>query len=119
MDLLSDESDRDQATLDRRSTSGPRATDLSGRDWTRFSISVWNDIRQTPDERRLSHQAMFPTMLVDRLIQCFTSSGNSVVLDPFTGSGSTLVAAQNRGKSAIGFEVYGPFIDLTHERLRQ
>jgi DNA modification methylase len=50
-----------------------RANYLSGRDWKRYSISVWNDIRKTKDEARLKHPAMFPKMLVERLIECFTT----------------------------------------------
>src|SRR4029077_2813412 len=76
-----------------------RANELSGSDWTRFSISIWSDIRFTPEERKLGNPAMFPTMLVERLIKCFTKQTDRVVLDPFLGSGSSLVAAKNMGKS--------------------
>ena len=96
-----------------------RANELSGSDWTRFSISIWSDIRFTTEERKLKHPAMFPTMLVERLIRCFTKQSDRVVLDPFLGSGSSLVAAKNMRKSGIGFDVYDRFLELTQERLRQ
>jgi DNA modification methylase len=62
---------------------------------------------------------MFPTMLVDRLISCFTTDADRVVLDPFLGSGSTLVAAKHLGKAGVGLEMYAPFIELAKDRLRQ
>src|SRR5712691_6236915 len=70
-----------------------RANELDGATWTRFSVSVWSDIRKSPEEFALKHPAMFPVSLVRRLIQCFTTLADHIVLDPFSGSGSTLVAA--------------------------
>lgn len=84
---------------------GSRANDLGGKDWTKYSISVWNDIRKTAEEAKLGHPAMFPGALVERLLLCFTKDSEKVVLDPFSGSGATLVAAKRMGKRGIGFEV--------------
>jgi hypothetical protein len=44
-------------------TSRKTANELNGSDWTRYSISVWNDIRKTPEEAKLHHPAMFPPVL--------------------------------------------------------
>jgi DNA modification methylase len=94
-----------------------RANDLDGSEWTRSSVSVWSDIRKTPEETALKHPAMFPVMLVERVIRCFTTEAAGVVLDPFSGSGSTLVAASRLGKRGIGFEVAPEYARLTRERL--
>lgn len=96
-----------------------RANDLDGRDWTKFSISIWNDVKWTPEERKLKHPAKFPVQLAERLIRCFTNSSAKHVLDPFLGSGSTLVAAKHLGRQGIGFELYPEYIALANERLRQ
>lgn len=96
-----------------------RANDLNGSDWARYSISVWSDIRKTPDERRLKHPAMFPEMLVKRVISCFTTSQDLRVLDPFMGSGSTLVAACQCGKYGIGLELNREYIELAEKRFAQ
>ena len=96
-----------------------RANGLSGSDWTRFSISIWSDIRFTPEERQLRYPAMFPTMLVERLIRCFTTNSDRVILDSFLGSGSAIVAAKSLCRSGIGFDVYDDFVELANERLRQ
>lgn len=68
---------------------------------------MWSDIRKTSAERCLGHRAAFPAGLAARLIECFTTAGDDVVLDPFAGSGSTLVAAAAAGKRAIGIDVSG------------
>ncbi len=72
-----------------------RANELGGTDWTRYSISVWRDIKRSAEERALKHPAMFPVALVERLILCFTRDTDKIILDPFVGSGSTLLAAKN------------------------
>lgn len=96
-----------------------KANDLSGKEWTRYSISVWNDIRKTSAEAKLGHPAMFPASLVERLLLCFTSDSQRVVLDPFLGSGATLVAAKRLGKCGIGFEIAQDYYTLALQRLRQ
>lgn len=96
-----------------------RANELSGQDWTRYSISIWSDIRKTKEELQFDHPAMFPTLLVKRLIDCFTTREDKVVLDPFMGSGATLMAARNAGKVGIGFEISAAFIKLANTRLNQ
>lgn len=50
------------------------------------------------------HPAQKPVKLLEQLIQTFTDPGD-VVIDPCFGSGSTLRAARNLGRSAFGFEI--------------
>lgn len=50
------------------------------------------------------HPAQKPVRLLEQLIQTFTDPGD-VVIDPCCGSGSTLRAARNLGRSAFGFEI--------------
>ncbi len=95
----------------------PKANQLSGRDWLRYSISVWDDIRKTTEEAALDHPAMFPGMLVDRLLQCFAREDAEAVLDPFAGSGSTLLAACGRGLNAIGLDLAPEYLALARGRL--
>jgi len=94
-----------------------RANDLDGKEWTSHSISVWKDIRKTNDEKRLDHPAMFPIMLVKRIIRCFTTYSEKMILDPFMGSGSTLVGACLLGRKGIGFEIYPDYVELAKQRL--
>jgi len=97
----------------------PRANSLDGRTWTRYSISIWSDLRKTREEQALGHPAMFPTELPRRLMQTFMRESDSIVFDPFAGVGSTLVAAQQLGKKGIGLEISPEFCDTAVGRLNQ
>lgn len=94
-----------------------RLNALDGKTWTRYSVSIWN-INKTVEDARSGHPALFPVSLVERLIEIYTHAGD-LVLDPFMGAGSTLVAAQNKARRAIGFEIAPQFVAAAHERLRK
>ncbi|NLJ25120.1 MAG: site-specific DNA-methyltransferase [Firmicutes bacterium] len=99
--------------------SKKRANDLNGKEWARYSISVWNDISKTAEEKRMGHPAMFPEMLIRRLINCFTTSKELCILDPFMGSGTTLVAACNMGRRGIGFDLNPEYVKFAQKRLTE
>lgn len=54
------------------------------------------------------HPTQKPIKLLEQLIEIFTDAGD-VVIDPCAGSGSTLIAAQNKGRKAHGFEIKKDF----------
>ena len=97
----------------------PHCNELGGKRWLQNSISVWSDIRKTTEESRLKHPAMFPGMLVERLIETFLRPEDTVILDPFCGSGSTLVTAERLGKTGIGFEISPDFVTMAEGRLTE
>lgn len=82
-----------------------RANELDGKAWTRYSISIWNDLRKTREEIALRHPAMFPLALPRRLIESLTNRHQRLVLDPFAGVGTTVIAAQRLGKDGVGIEI--------------
>ena len=92
-----------------------RLNALDGRTWTRYSVSIWN-MGKSVEEARLGHPALFPVVLVQRLLEIYTKPGD-LVLDPFMGTGSTLIAAQSTGRRAIGFEIAPQFVRIAQERL--
>lgn len=96
-----------------------KANDLDGAKWLTNSISIWSDIRKSGDELSLKHPAMFPSMLAKRFIETFTNKSQNVVLDPFLGSGSTLVAARQCGKMGIGVELSAEFAKLAKNRMER
>lgn len=96
-----------------------QANELDGKTWLRYSVSVWSDIRKTKEESELKHPAMFPIALAHRLISCFTPPKASLVLDPFAGIGSTLLAAKELGKDAIGLEISSEFAQIAERRVNQ
>jgi hypothetical protein len=63
------------------------------------------------------HPSQAPLALMMDLIERFTQPGDTV-LDPFAGTGTTLVAARNLGRKAIGIEVNQTYCALVVKRLR-
>lgn len=72
---------------------------------------VW---RMTPDSN--AHPAPFPVELPARVIE---STSDGTILDPFAGSGTTLVAAKQLGRKAIGIEICEDYCRIAANRLRQ
>lgn len=96
-----------------------RANQLDGKTWTKYSISIWSDIRKSTEETQLGHPAMFPLQLAHRLIECFTTAKDTVILDPFVGIGTTVIAADRSDKTGIGIEVSDKFVEIAEKRLGQ
>jgi DNA modification methylase len=65
-----------------------------------------------------AHPAPFPLELAARLIRMFSFAGDTV-LDPFVGTGTTLLAASQWGRNGIGVEVDPDYADLAVDRLRR
>jgi len=91
---------------------------LDGKTWIRHSISIWSDIRKSRDELALDHPAIFPVALASRLMEMFTNKADRIVLDPFVGAGSTVIAAKRSGKHGIGVELYPEYADTARARCR-
>lgn len=96
-----------------------RANNLDGKTWLQYSFSIWRDIEKANGERKLKHPAMFPSQLTARLIQIFSKNKGEVILDPFLGSGSTIVSAYKAGKKGVGFELSKEYIQLAEERIKE
>ncbi|HEY3246635.1 MAG TPA: DNA methyltransferase [Phycisphaerae bacterium] len=103
-----------------RARTVKRCNDLSGDEWLRYSLSIWSDVRKTAEEAALNHPAMFPTMLCERIATMFLRRRTKHrILDPFMGSGSTLVAARNLGKVGVGLEISPEYAALAERRLNE
>jgi len=94
-----------------------KLNDLSGKEWLKYSFSIWKDLDKTNGERKISHPATFPLELVSRLINIYTKRGD-VVLDPFLGSGSTIVSAYKLSRKGIGFELSKEYVELSNDRIK-
>lgn len=102
-----------------RAKNGHRANTLDGKTWTKYSISIWSDIRKTREEQELGHPAMFSLQLAQRLIECFTTEQDTLILDPFAGVGTTVIAADRMNKTGIGIELSPKFAEIASRRLGQ
>ena len=82
--------------------------------------NVWTDISPIVpwSKERVKHPTQKPLMLMDRILQVFSNSGD-VVLDPFSGSGTTAVSSIRQGRSYICFENNKEYFDIMEERIRQ
>jgi len=90
---------------------------LPAKEWLKSQIGVWQFSYESRDIRdKKVHPATFPISLAKKVIALFTHEGELVV-DPFVGSGTTLVAAQDLNRNAIGFDLQEKYIDLCVSRL--
>jgi len=64
------------------------------------------------------HPTQKPVRLFYRILEDFTNE-NDLILDPFMGSGTTLIAAQKLGRKAIGIEIDKHYCDIAIKRLAQ
>ena len=90
---------------------------LTAKEWIKNQIGVWQVSYEARDVRDKNlHPATFPIALAKRVIALFTHEGE-LVLDPFVGSGTTLVAAQDLNRNAVGFDLQAWYIELCEQRL--
>ncbi len=75
-----------------------------------------NVIHIATESSNKKHSAVFPVALPSWFIRLFTMPGDTV-LDPFVGSGSTLLAAVQLGRRYIGIDVNPDYIDLCRQRI--
>jgi len=92
---------------------------IAGKTWQ------WNQemvglgtIWRIPKEQNKPHPVAFPTEIPARCIAATTTAGG-IVLDPFMGSGTTLVAAKNLGRKAVGIEIEERYCEIAAQRCSQ
>ncbi len=92
---------------------------LTPKEWIKAQIGVWQFAYERRDLRDKSlHPATFPISLARRVIELFTHAGE-LVLDPFVGSGTTLLAARDLNRNAVGFDLNQKYVDLCRSRLNE
>ncbi len=90
---------------------------LSAKDWLKSQLGVWQFIYEKRDIRdKALHPATFPISLAKKVIELFTHEGE-LVIDPFVGSGTTLVAARDANRNAVGFDLQAKYIELVQSRI--
>jgi DNA modification methylase len=90
---------------------------LTAKEWIQSQVAIWEFSYERRDIRDKSiHPAVFPIGLPAKCIKLFTHEGE-LVIDPFSGIGTTLLAAQDLNRNAIGFDLKQEYIDVTYSRL--
>lgn len=82
-------------------------------------LGVWQFYYEGRDIRdKMIHPATYPISLAKKCIELFTHRGE-LVADPFVGSGTTLVAARDLNRNAVGFDLTSKYIEVCEKRLSQ
>jgi DNA modification methylase len=99
----------------RRAAEGlPHRSTVLTDDFLALTLDVWS----IPPEsaRRVGHPAPFPVELPEQLIRLYTYA-DDLVLDPFMGSGSALVAAARLGRRYIGYDLDPDYVEIARRRV--
>jgi site-specific DNA-methyltransferase (adenine-specific) len=108
--------DRARSPEQRRAEGLPHGNTLTTDEFMEATLDVW----RIPSEsaRRVGHPAPFPVELPLRLIQLYTYA-DDLVLDPFAGSGSTLVAAVRSGRRYAGYDTDPAYVEIARTRVEE
>jgi len=90
---------------------------MSAKEWIKAQIGVWKVFYEKRDIRdKEVHPAVMPIALAKRAVELFTHEGE-LVLDPFNGIGTTLVACQDIQRNAVGFDINSQYCNVARQRL--
>ena len=98
----------------RQPTNGQRReSKINKKDFDEWFQQIWN----IPGASTRNHPAPFPFELATRLVRMFSFAGDTV-LDPFSGSGTTMLAALKHGRNSIGVEIDREYCRMAAKRLK-
>jgi DNA modification methylase len=103
------------STVKKREELGlPFRNTLTADEFMESTLDVWQLAPESA--RRVHHPAPFPIALPERLINLYTYE-NDLVVDPFLGSGTTLVAASRTGRRYVGYDLDPEYVAIARERV--
>jgi site-specific DNA-methyltransferase (adenine-specific) len=108
--------DRARSVRQRAVEGLPHESTLMTEDFLALTLDVWS----IPPEsaRRVGHPAPFPVELPEQLIRLYTFV-DDLVLDPFMGSGSALVAAARLGRRYVGYDLDPSYVEIARRRVAE
>ena len=107
-----------------------KLNDLTGKEWTRFVKSwfVFDGLSSDINEEKTitkahglnseEHPATFSPTMIEDFVKFFTKE-NQIVIDPFVGIGTTLVACDRLKRKGIGIDLNKKYVDISKARTNQ
>jgi len=95
-----------------------KLNDLTGKDWLLLTKSFWMSEKCAADKDAFNHPAPFLIKDTMKLISMFTKKGMTV-LDPFCGSGTTLIASATLNRFSVGIDLSEEYRNLALSRLNK
>ncbi len=85
-----------------------------------YEEGIWDfpNVKANHPEKTSEHPCQFPIELAERCIKAFSNEGD-MVLDPFAGVGTTLIAAVKSNRKAVGYELEKKYISSGKKRIRR
>jgi site-specific DNA-methyltransferase (adenine-specific) len=96
-----------------KKTSGSKVSDISRDEFMEWTNGVWTFNGES--KKRTGHPAPFPLELPRRCIKMFSYVGDTI-LDPFSGSGSTIISAALNQRKGLGIEIDKKYCTLSKKR---
>ncbi len=94
--------------------SGSRKNDITKEEFVSWTNGVWTFKGES--KKKIGHPAPFPVELPKRCIKLFSYVGDTI-LDPFMGSGSTVIAAKQLNRNGIGIDKEIQYCELAMHRI--
>jgi DNA modification methylase len=108
--------DRARSVKQRAAEQLPNESTLLTEDFMALTLDIWSI--PTESARRVGHPAPFPVELPEQLIRLYTFK-DDLVLDPFMGSGSALVAAARLGRRYAGYDLDDQYVEIARRRVSE
>lgn len=99
-----------------KKTSGSQESRIEKKDFVDWTNGLWTFNGES--KNKIGHPAPFPVELPRRCIQLFSFVGDTV-LDPFLGSGTTLIASYNEDRDGIGIDINPHYCQIALNRLKK
>ena len=97
-----------------KKTVGSKISDVTRDEFMAWTNGMW--VFNGESKKRIGHPAPFPVELPRRCVKLF-SYVDDVVLDPFCGSGTTILTAVNNNRKGIGIDVDQKYCELARKRI--
>jgi len=95
-----------------------KLNDLTGKEWIKFTKSWFIHVPPRRKNNEILHPAKYPETLIEEFIKFFTKE-DEWVIDPFLGTGSTLIAAGNTNRNGVGIEINKKYLNISESRVNK